>query len=832
MMATSDSDLYVDSMRDPCSPGSYLSDFDASSEVDEMDVDPAPTLPPHIAHAVASDTIDLVCQFLQAMKTRGLTVDTFLHTITSVGGLESSETQKVPLKDAQLRIIQSEHLTEILTCLCLPDKHNPEPEIVRSMNVVGRQWIRFALDAEQMETLRDKTTFNPFVPPKEDHDIFAQCQKTLQSVTHADWIQRHLPLLWTCLEAAATNRRQNNTLTSERKHMTLVNIAAMLIRSRWGTWDEMAKLWSLYLKGSGLSARALESLSRMGLTMSHSWTCKAFGTLSSHAMEKLQTAIQDRLFILIHDNVNLPVRTFSQRVTKNDLFISGTAGTVLVFPKTVKLPDNIYPEYQKTRREGEKKPFAYLPVMLRDESALDSMDRRDRHAILRVILNSKFAGSYDSRALLAELIDWQSPSRLPFDGTDRAEQHMLRTAEIEEASYEGNVRVKQEWLKQLRKLTDEGRLELGTKTLVPWIGDQLTAARLRGLSHFRHDDDTAFERLDWMVVLFGWFHLLMALGNSIYDQFYGTARGTGLKRAIEVLNRKWMSSKGTKGTFWHHIDELYHHMFEADILTLFLKVGELKTIDELLTKTPPQLEVLAEKIRAQFASGLRVEELRTLPEGDQDKVLLSSVMFLRDVLVYIQLREAMRTGDVETMEALIPDLLARFAGGNNPNYARELLELLQCLHREWPSSLKDFVRRHCWLFNFSGKPNAWQAGDMVQEHNIKDIKVTYRAFGPGATFRHLQKMSPIIPGLRHVRKTFEQTTFANRRGSKHRVPEKDKDIALLMKTYQSIKRWEYQAGRKAATESDGVVDLFSQGVHEAKVAVKSWWNGRNFPRKP
>lgn len=59
-------------------------------------------------------------------------------------------------------------------------------------------------------------------------------------------------------------------------------------------------------------------------------------------------------------------------------------------------------------------------------------------------------------------------------------------------------------------------------------------------------------------------------------------------------------------------------------------------------------------------------------------------MFLRDVIPFILLRAAVRTGDVGIMEDMIPLMLYRFIGGRNSNYAGEMLELLQGLHREWP----------------------------------------------------------------------------------------------------------------------------------------------------
>lgn len=83
--------------------------------------------------------------------------------------------------------------------------------------------------------------------------------------------------------------------------------------------------------------------------MLHSWTCNAFLTLSIDALNKLRTAVNNRAIVIIHDNVNIPIRVFSQRALKNNLFISGTAGTVLAHPKPVALDDDLYTEFQKKR---------------------------------------------------------------------------------------------------------------------------------------------------------------------------------------------------------------------------------------------------------------------------------------------------------------------------------------------------------------------------------------------------------------------------------------------------------------------------------------------------
>ena len=59
----------------------------------------------------------------------------------------------------------------------------------------------------------------------------------------------------------------------------------------------------------------------------------------------------------------------------------------------------------------------------------------------------------------------------------------------------------------------------------------------------------------------------------------------------------------------------------------------------------------------------------------------------KDVLPYIELRHAVRTGDVGRMEDLLPLMAFRFSGGGNTNYLTEILELFQGLNQEWPQEI-------------------------------------------------------------------------------------------------------------------------------------------------
>ncbi len=278
---------------------------------------------------------------------------------------------------------------------------------------------------------------------------------------------------------------------------------------------------------------------------------------------------------------------------------------------------------------------------------------------------------------------------------------------MEEASYDGNDRVMHEWLRQLKLDTLDEQKRTGSERIIPWVGDQLTASRLRGLLHFRRDDHNSFERMDWLIPIFGLFHCMFAFEQSLHAQYYGTRHGLGLVHAFEVLGRKGLHTTSTQGTFHHTFEEALDHTFRAHIRALWCCVGNVKSLADLRSHTPEELCALATKIRDSHASTLALVQLETTPLGMPQKVVdplhRQIVQFLRDALDYIILRDAISCGDVQTIEDMLPRLLFRVAGGQNPNYTVEVCELLQNLNVDWPDDLKYVLIHSSVLMTLSSK---------------------------------------------------------------------------------------------------------------------------------
>ena len=78
--------------------------------------------------------------------------------------------------------------------------------------------------------------------------------------------------------------------------------------------------------------------------------------------------------------------------------------------------------------------------------------------------------------------------------------------------------------------------------------------RLHGLQNLCSHNWNMFELMEWMIPMFGWFHLQMAFANSLHAQYYGQKATLGFSHAFDVLQRKGLHSMSTQGMF--------HHTFE------------------------------------------------------------------------------------------------------------------------------------------------------------------------------------------------------------------------------------------------------------------------------
>ncbi|KAI0371405.1 hypothetical protein BV20DRAFT_942425 [Pilatotrama ljubarskyi] len=641
------------------------------------------------------------------------------------------------------------------------------------------------------------------------------------------------PTLWSLLTGAMKRMHkpslQDCSNSCKNPSFAAVMMLSQLQYMRSRSLTAWTKPLTVFLKAKGTSAKALDLLHVLGITMSHSWSVRAYAGISASAMADLQKVIHFLAWWLAYDNVNFAFRVFAQRLTNQSHFDSGTAGSVFVKPNAPAPAPISSAALQEQRRVGRLNPITLADITALEVAAAPHIHTHIVHLVLQALLDAPefdFA-TYQHREDPA-LARPPPINALPHGPEHITKQYVLGTVHIDESSYEGTDDLITEWMHQLKLDSPEEHKRTGLERVCFWIGDQLTVDRLRGLANYRCEDLNGFDRLDWLVTVFGWFHLLMAFANSLHRQYFGTTSGHGLRKAFAHLKRKGLQHVQIKGVFYHDLHEGIEHVTEAHLRACWKKVGGVEKLADLRRHSPQELKALAEELVLRHASNDAVEDLEMLMDGQEDDVLRHAVMWNRDALYYLLLHQAMQRGDIGMMEDLLPHLFFQFSGGGNHKYAVEILELLQGLHREWTPEVKDFVRQNCWLVNLTGGAEDFQAIDLVQEHTIKDVKVTYRPKGPNASWDLMKARAPAIPLLRAVDEEITRQFRSIYRGTRHTNPSKDADVKHLEDFYEAAEVHEYQPGR---TVTKGSADDFKEFVSEgfnvaARTILPKWWQRR------
>ncbi len=466
--------------------------------------------------------------------------------------------------------------------------------------------------------------------------------------------------------------------------LTMISMASM---SRSHHRCKLAKLLTIYFRSCGLSAKAFDTLHALGVTMSQTWVYKGINALAEQQQVLLLEDIKKYPWFGVHDNINIPFRAFEQRIGNQNHFDSGTAATILV----LKSPLARWPD---RNLRIQQKALGAVNLICGDEVfmlAADAGPRIDSHAISLVLRFLVDSPDFDLETYAFKEDRIFSPCtprhQLPIGKDNIPSQYVLKTAHIEEASYEGNARVLSEWWRQLECGTLDGQREMGDSQTIVWAGDQMTVSRLRGLQNFHCEDHNSFDRLDFLVPVFGWFHAQIAVEHSIHSQYYGTQQGFGLVHAFDLLKRKGLHSPSIQGNFHNQLREALLHVTEARFRDLWCVVGKVESLRDLRKCSPLELRSLALQIITDYASSEGLFKL-TAQQERCDDLLYQSIQMARDLLDYMLLDQAISSGDIRLLEDLVPRLLFRYIGGGSSNYTIEILELLQGLHREWPTDLK------------------------------------------------------------------------------------------------------------------------------------------------
>ncbi|KAG2028921.1 hypothetical protein BDR03DRAFT_882337 [Suillus americanus] len=338
-------------------------------------------------------------------------------------------------------------------------------------------------------------------------------------------------------------------------------------------------------------------------------------------------------------------------------------------------------------------------------------------------------------------------------------------------------------------------------------GDLLTKERLDTVRNSRCIEHTPKNRFQYVIFLPGLFHYKMACADAIWRTYIQPKEGrddeNSLYQHITVLRPEETGKMVSKPGF-RRVHDVIHHDIWASMMDCWRieaenENREWNTLETFAASEPTWDDVVAMSrtiVRKYVATTPGLDEARARPSTIRDKRFENQTLRNRDELMYIDVCQAMNTGDIGRVEASFLPWIYVFKATGKHKYASQMTRFLVNLQFNWPEKLSDIIRMNL-LCNPSGHALAFRAVDWVVERNNLYTKVIYRGGGPNGTIEHIIKESPLIEVYRNCHVVIENGFHLQHQTIRHAQPEMMNTIRKLStrikENYAHIKK----EGRKA-----------------------------------
>ena len=334
-------------------------------------------------------------------------------------------------------------------------------------------------------------------------------------------------------------------------------------------------------------------------------------------------------------------------------------------------------------------------------------------------------------------------------------------------------------------------------------GDQLTAARIRGVKFGQQKARRAFERRNWLLGPPVWFHTLQAILHMIVRTHWEPPEPGQFSRAtllhdISYLNRYNISKDNPK---YFQMQPLVTQGFKARVLALFYRSmqsnGHLESI-AFPQANPTERSSSNHQQRFFDMHDAAVRRLSStefnthvdaicqhalsrsawLGKDIEDLEFVTMCRFMQEALLFMQLQHAVKFGDIGLLRRLVDPLAVVFYGSNQYQYGFEMLHLRWLLLHTDPELQRAILA--CSLVNERGERDTFKSIDLVLEHinlgfalDIKKLKNS--THDVTSTF---SRGSLAHNELRDIRAAFE-LNFGARTNTAHSYKRAEHDVFNL-----------------------------------------------------
>ncbi|KAF9117910.1 hypothetical protein BGW39_001672 [Mortierella sp. 14UC] len=490
-------------------------------------------------------------------------------------------------------------------------------------------------------------------------------------------------------------------------------------------------------------------LAKAHFCTSYDSTLSDVKSLTQDALELVRKFVQEHDWFLVYDNINIFNKKADQRGDNTDTMENGTTATII---GGISLGDN----------GDDRKPGQPLDRLTIDDFKYDNEHRK------KVLLHFIFSVLQRCHPACPSITVPPVPEKTKLIA-EKSIHFPLPAMKIDQSSVEGNLEI----LRTVMQISLQLSPEYFNGKYILVAGDNLTVL----------------------------FHLRMNLCSLILRTHYGVLGTPGsLASDIAMLRRKRVRSE--KHCF-HTADELLRSKFDALVMCLWEEKLEarLEAEDESML---PRIVEAAEYLCAELSQ----------PTQEYSKqrgtANTNAMLFIRDMLVYLELTAAIKCGDVGRIEEVLKTITIMFQATSTKNYGNQLLRFAYDIRHTWSDVRKDAIFQS-WLVNVSGKENAWVPADLYQEHTNLLTKVRYAGSGSNRSWKYLELSTSMNVRLYgEIQEKVEEEFGVTFNNNHHSTVSTKEDVSRIM---ASLKNKNIFRGSNRPTEEvHPVCDLQETGM--------------------
>ncbi|KAL1698522.1 hypothetical protein EV121DRAFT_218038 [Schizophyllum commune] len=469
----------------------------------------------------------------------------------------------------------------------------------------------------------------------------------------------------------ATQRRREYTTSMKQLVCT-----SILMHGTNQKCNAFQSIIGIYLKSCNTPERVVDCLHRMGLSISQDSIYNAINSLSTEATEHLREMGQSLTVGYTYDNMDLNFALATSSIDNlGDTLSHLTAGFVFhlnhgATPEMFACSELLYQHNPYNPRfsiqDRPKYSFSFIsqlhpedPTAAPHPLGLSRRDRFNQWKFLHTLVHDGPEYFHQFRSALKgpEPIDPIPPVKL--------RSAPLRMMDKSEASVSGNIDVISDILRQagvgdVRDVEDprtQAHLVDISRHVLLFHGDLGTYERVMSVIEHRSLEATPFRRFQFIVFIFGLFHLKMAAADAIWRIFLRNKCGKGDPNSVlhlVSLMRPHDSNKIGSNPRFRQMHEVIMHVGAVLRLDAWREAAgsgaPYSSLDEFAALEPSldDLEAAASTlVLSHVPRGCDTYDMRHKPPAARDQVFENTALIHRYFLLYEELSDAMNTGDYQ-----------------------------------------------------------------------------------------------------------------------------------------------------------------------------------------